>query len=83
MCRVGENEMMISRCLLAGMLACTLSTAALAKVRKPSLRDQEQAACYHDATTLCNDAVPDEKKIETCMRAKLDQVSPGCKKFFR
>lgn len=76
---------MILRCLGTAILVAGLSTSAFAATAKkmaPSLRDQEQAACYNDATTLCNDAIPDEKKIETCMRAKMSQVSAGCKKFF-
>ena len=60
----------------------TMATGALAKTRRPTLRDQEQAACYDDAMTLCKDAVPDEQKIEACMRARLSEVSAGCRKFF-
>ena len=77
---------MIKQSVMATLVLVCLSTIALAETAdkaKPTLRDQEQAACYTDATTLCKDAVPDEKKIETCMRAKFDQVSAGCKKFFK
>ena len=74
--------MLMSRCILAIAMVGLLSTVAEAKIKTPTLRDQEQAACYNDATTLCKDEVPDEKKIETCMRAKINQVSAGCRKFF-
>lgn len=60
-----------TRILLATLMLCSLSASADARVRQPSLRDREQAACYNDATTLCKDAVPNEAKIERCMRAKI------------
>ena len=78
--------MMLTRYALSAVLVACVSTAAFAATAdkaKPTLRDQEQAACYDDAQKLCPDAVPDEKKIETCMRAKMEQVSTGCKKFFK
>ncbi len=76
---------MILRCIGVAVLLAGFSTAAFAATAnkaKPNLRDQEQAACYDDATRLCKDDVPDEKKIEACMRSKMSQVSAGCKKFF-
>jgi hypothetical protein len=57
--------------------------AATASKSQPTLRDQEQAACYDDAQRLCKDAIPDEDKITACMKAKFSQVSAGCKKFFK
>ena len=76
---------MILRVLGVAVLAVGVSSAAFAasaNKAKPNLRDQEQAACYDDATRLCKDAVPDEKKIEVCMRAHMSEVSKGCQKFF-
>ena len=67
--------------ILAGL--STAAVAATASKAAPTLRDQEQAACYDDATKLCNEFVPDEQKIATCMRGKIDQVSAGCRKFFK
>jgi hypothetical protein len=76
--------MSISRGLVAALVLCSFSSAALAaRSSSPTLRDREQHACYHDATTLCGDFIPDEVKIEACMRAKLDQVSHKCRKFFK
>jgi hypothetical protein len=77
---------MILRCVATAVLLAGFSTMAFATTAsksKPTLRDQEQAACYDDAMTLCKDAVPDEQKIEVCMRSKMAQVSAGCKKFFK
>lgn len=68
---------------LAVLLVCGISTAAMAKIKTPTLRDQEQAACYDDATRLCKDAIPNEDKITACMNAKKSQISAGCLKFFK
>ena len=76
---------MIVRCIRAVVVLTCLTTsvyAARANKSQPTLRDQEQAACYGDATRLCNEFVPDEEKIEACMRAKMSQISAGCRKFF-
>lgn len=76
---------MILRCISAAVVLASLSTgafAASANKAKPTLRDQEQAACYDDAMRLCKDAVPDEQKIASCMKSKMSQVSKGCQKFF-
>ena len=76
---------MILRCIGAAVLVACLSSsafAATAKKANPSVRDQEQAACYDDAMRLCKDAVPDEDKIAACMKTNMSKVSAGCKKFF-
>jgi hypothetical protein len=76
--------MLISRGLVATLVLCSFSAAALAaRSSSPTLRDREQHACYNDATTLCGEFVPDEAKIEACMRAKFSQVSHKCQKFFK
>lgn len=68
--------------LLGLALVGCLATAAPAKNKAPTLRDQEQAACYNDAMRLCGDFVPDEAKITACMTEKKSQVGPACLKFF-
>jgi hypothetical protein len=78
-----DDAMVFSRCLLGAVVLCSLSTVVLAKNTKaPTLREQEEHACYNDATTLCNEFVPDEAKITACMMQKRAQISPGCAKFF-
>lgn len=78
---------MISRCLgaavLLGALSLSAAPASAKRASGPELRDQEQAACYNDAMTLCKDDVPDEAKIEACMRKNISKVSAGCKAFFK
>ena len=67
--------------LLIGVSSSAM--AVTASKQGPTLRDEEQAACYGDATRLCKDAIPDEDKIAACMKAKFKEVSAGCKKFFK
>jgi hypothetical protein len=78
----GDDAMVFSRCLLGAVVLCSLSTTVLARTKAPTLREQEEHACYNDATTLCNEFVPDETKITACMMQKRAQISPGCAKFF-
>lgn len=76
---------MILRCIGAAVVLAGLSTsafAASASKSRPTLRDQEQAACAPDARKLCGEFIPDEAKIEACMRAKMSDISAECKKFF-
>jgi hypothetical protein len=44
---------------------------------------QQEQMCSGDALRLCGDAVPDVDRITACMIAKRDQLSAGCKVFFR
>ena len=77
---------MILRLTLLAALTLAASSSAMAATAskaKPSLRDQEQAACYDDANRLCKEFIPNEDKIATCMRQKLSQVSKGCRAFFK
>jgi hypothetical protein len=36
-------------------------------------------ACTPDAMRLCNDFIPDEAKVKTCMMAKRRELSVGCR----
>ena len=65
---------------LAALVAA--GSAAEARTKQPSLREQQEHFCANDAMTLCRDAVPDEARITACMRAKKAQLSPECAKMF-
>jgi hypothetical protein len=66
-------------CMILGLLA---SGDASAKVTDVTKRQKEQAACYDDAMKLCQEFVPDEDKVTTCMVSKKDQLSPRCMEVF-
>ena len=61
-------------------------TGPLLAAKQPSekemLRQEAEHVCYGDAQRLCADAMPDEARVEACMRAKRAQVSAECKKVF-
>lgn len=63
--------------------AAVAAGAASAKTKAPTLRDQEQAACYGDAQRLCGEFVPDEDKIMACMLRRKAEISKGCMVFFK
>jgi hypothetical protein len=43
----------------------------------------EQQACQNDAFRLCGDAIPDERRVKSCMIARMRYLSPPCKRMFR
>lgn len=45
----------------------------------PTLRDQQQAACYGDVQRLCGAAMPDVEKVTACMKPKKALVSAPCR----
>ena len=45
----------------------------------PTLRDQQQAACYGDVQRLCGNAMPDVEKVTACMKPKKALVSAACR----
>ena len=66
------------------MLAALSGPALAAKLPSDAtrLRQQAEHICYADVQKLCNDAIPDEDKIKSCMQAKHDQLSPACAKIY-
>jgi hypothetical protein len=75
--------MKLGRCLMIVALVCSASTAAMARVSGPTLRDRQQAACYNDAQRLCGEFVPDVDKITACMESKRSEVSHKCRKMMK
>ncbi|MGY2049952.1 hypothetical protein [Methylobacterium sp. JK268] len=41
--------------------------------------ERERNACMGDAMTLCASAIPDEHRIETCLRRNSAQISAPCR----
>jgi hypothetical protein len=44
---------------------------------------EQQAACSDDAFRLCGADIPDVDRVTACMVRKQDQLSPGCRVYFR
>ncbi|MGZ6468717.1 MAG: hypothetical protein ACXWQJ_15565 [Bdellovibrionota bacterium] len=45
-------------------------------------RDQGQQYCTSDAMKLCSAFIPNETKIQACLRKNVKKLSPDCKKCF-
>ena len=41
--------------------------------------DAAREACAPDATRLCNEFIPDETKVKSCMLSKRSQLSQACR----
>ena len=44
---------------------------------------EEQQACSGDAMRICGAEIPDVDRITACMIRNKDQLSPGCRVYFR
>jgi hypothetical protein len=40
---------------------------------------EEQAACRHDSTTLCRDAIPDTFRVLACLQQNRQRISKACR----
>jgi hypothetical protein len=43
----------------------------------------QQQACQGDAFKYCDHAIPDERKVRSCLLANTRKLSPACKAQFR
>ena len=71
--------------LVIGVLCALVSVdAASAKMISDRERARQQAEhlCYDDVQKLCSADIPNETKIEACMKVHRAQLSPGCRKVF-
>ena len=69
---------MTGRFLLLACLALLATSPALAENRGTK---KEQDACQADVFRVCNDAVPDEKKIVACLNDKLPELTAACQRL--
>lgn len=70
---------MMCRVANAAVVLLLLATGpALAQNRGTK---KEQDACQADVFRVCDDAVPDEKKIVDCLNKKLPELSAACQRI--
>lgn len=67
---------------LAWMLAIALPAVIWSPASQAYTPEQQQA-CSDDAFRLCSTDIPDIERVTACMIAKKEQLSPGCRVFFR
>ncbi len=75
--------MKFTSAIFAGALALAASTPALAQQQQqqtPNGMQAEQQACEGDVYKLCGQAIPDQTRIEKCLRKKWSKVSQNCRK---
>ena len=74
--------MKFTSAMLAGALAATtLSVPSVAQQQQNNNGMQvEQQACEGDVYALCGEAIPDQQRIEKCLRKKWRKVSHKCRK---
>lgn len=65
------------------MLVTALSCSVLWSEASNAYTFEEEQACSGDAFRLCSSEIPDVDRITACMVQKRDQLSPGCRVFFR
>jgi hypothetical protein len=64
------------------MLATALSVS-MWPAASEAYTPEQQAACTDDAFRLCGAEIPDVERVGACMARKQDQLSPGCRVYFR
>jgi hypothetical protein len=71
----------VSAAIAGAALLAAFSTPALAQqqMQNGDPMQVEQQACEGDVYALCGEAIPDQKRIETCLRAKWSKVSHKCR----
>ena len=66
------------------LLLCSADAASAKKMSSDRERARQEAEhlCYGDVQRLCNADIPDEVKIEACMKIHRSELSPGCRRVF-
>jgi hypothetical protein len=72
-----------SRGLMFGVMIATALCCSLLSTAARAYTPEEQQACSGDAMRLCGPEIPDVDRITACMIARKDELSPGCRVFFR
>ena len=64
----------------AVVLTAAFAASAGAQQQQPDNNMQvEQLACQDDVYALCGEAIPDQQRIEKCLRKNLSKVSHKCR----
>ena len=65
------------------MLFATALCCSLLPTAGQAYTPEQQQACSDDAFRLCGPEIPDVDRVTACMIARKDELSPGCRVFFR
>src|SRR5580692_10868164 len=72
-----------SRKVQPGWMLATLFAITMWPAASQAYTPEQQAACSDDAFRLCSADIPDIDRVTACMVRKQDQLSPGCRVYFR
>ena len=61
------------------VVAMLLFALAPSLARAEASEEEARAACAPEALKFCATEVPDRGRIERCLRARIDQISPDCR----
>ena len=67
-------------------LVLMLATALLVSMwpaASEAYTPEQQQACSDDAFRLCSADIPDVDRVTACMIRKQDQLTPGCRVYFK
>ena len=64
---------------MAAVIIASLASGAKAQ---QNFTAAQQTLCQPDVFRLCNDAAPDQDRIIACMKTKVKDLSPDCRKVF-
>src|ERR1700738_613744 len=72
-----------SRNFQFGLMVATALSVSMWPAASEAYTPEQQAACSDDAFRLCGADIPDVDRVTACMVRKQDQLSPGCRVYFR
>ena len=72
-----------SRSFQFGLMLATTLSVSMWSAATEAYTPEQQAACGDDAFRLCSSEIPDVDRVTACMVRKQDQLSPGCRAYFK
>ena len=72
-----------SRNFQLGLVLATALSASMLPTAGQAYTPEQQAACSDDAFRLCSSDIPDVDRVTACMIRKQDQLTPGCRVYFK
>jgi hypothetical protein len=72
-----------SRNFMLGLMLATALSVSMWPAASQAYTPEQQQACSDDAFRLCNSDIPDIDRVTACMIGKKEQLTPGCRVFFR
>ena len=72
-----------SRSFQFGLMLATVLSVSMWPAASEAYTPEQQAACSDDAFRLCSSEIPDVDRVTACMVRKQDQLSQGCRVYFK